>query len=89
MLLTPLSSITGPQMIKMDKPARKLNLKSIDISAFRFHISFFKSPEYIYNAAIGAINEGYTRYIPVAVCAGISETISIELKRDNNLGLCN
>ena len=89
MLLTPLSAIAEPQTITVVKPTHEIKVKSINIAALFFDVPFFKTPEYICNAAIGAINEGYTRYIRVAGDADISETISIALKRDNNLGLCN
>jgi len=80
-----LSSITEPQTIKMAKLSRELKAKGINIVDLSLGEPDFKTPEHICNAAIKAINDGYTKYPPVAGFPDLLEAISIKLKRDNNL----
>ena len=80
-----LSSITEPQTIKMAKLSRELKAKGVNIVDLSLGEPDFKTPEHICNAAIKAINDGYTKYPPVAGFPDLLEAISIKLKRDNNL----
>ena len=80
-----LNSVTEPQTIKMAKLSRELKAKGINIVDLSIGEPDFKTPEHICNAAIKAINEGYTKYPPVAGFPELLEAISIKLKRDNNL----
>ena len=80
-----LNSVTEPQTIKMAKMSRELKAKGISIVDLSLGEPDFKTPEHICNAAIQAINEGYTKYSPVAGFPDLLEAISIKLKRDNNL----
>jgi len=80
-----LNSITEPQTIKMAKISRELKAKGINIVDLSLGEPDFKTPEHICNAAIQAINEGYTKYTPVVGYPDLLEAISIKLKRDNNL----
>ena len=80
-----LSSITEPQTIKMAKLSRELKAKGINIVDLSLGEPDFKTPEHICNAAIKAINDGFTKYPPVAGFPDLLEAISIKLKRDNNL----
>jgi aspartate aminotransferase len=80
-----LNTITEPQTIKMAKLSRELKAKGINIVDLSLGEPDFKTPEHICNAAIKAMNEGYTKYPPVAGFPELLEAISIKLKRDNNL----
>src|ERR1700733_10500697 len=80
-----LSSITEPQTIKMAKLSRELKSKGINIVDLSLGEPDFKTPEHICNAAIKAINDGFTKYSPVAGFPDLLDAISIKLKRDNNL----
>src|ERR1700761_6601822 len=80
-----LSTITEPQTIKMAKLSRELKAKGVNIVDLSLGEPDFKTPEYIINAAVKAMNEGYTKYPPVAGFPELLEAISIKLKRDNNL----
>jgi aspartate aminotransferase len=62
-----------------------MKAKGINIVDLSLGEPDFKTPEYICNAATKAMNEGYTKYPPVAGFADLLEAISIKLKRDNNL----
>src|SRR6201996_6813415 len=80
-----LSTITEPQTIKMAKLSRELKAKGVNIVDLSLGEPDFKTPEHICNAAIKAMNDGYTKYPPVAGFPDLLEAISIKLKRDNNL----
>jgi aspartate aminotransferase len=80
-----LNTITEPQTIKMAKLSRELKAKGINIIDLSLGEPDFKTPEHICNAAIKAINDGFTKYTPVAGIPDLLEAISIKLKRDNNL----
>ena len=80
-----LNSITEPQTIKMAKMSRQLKAKGENIIDLSLGEPDFKTPDHICNAAIKAINEGYTKYPPVAGFPELLEAISLKLKRDNNL----
>ncbi|MBC7553905.1 MAG: pyridoxal phosphate-dependent aminotransferase [Taibaiella sp.] len=80
-----LSNITEPQTIKMAKLSRELKAKGVNIVDLSLGEPDFRTPDHINEAAIKAINEGYSKYPPVAGFAELLEAISIKLKRDNNL----
>ena len=65
--------------------SRELKAKGVNVIDLSLGEPDFKTPEYICNAAIKAMNEGYTKYPPVAGFPELLEAISIKLKRDNNL----
>ena len=80
-----LNSVTEPQTIKMAKMSRELKAKGINIIDLSLGEPDFKTPEHICNAATKAMNDGFTKYPPVAGFPDLLEAISIKLKRDNNL----
>ncbi|WP_345085413.1 pyridoxal phosphate-dependent aminotransferase [Nemorincola caseinilytica] len=80
-----LNSFSEPQTIKMAKLGRELKAKGINIVDLSLGEPDFRTPDHICEAAIAAINAGYTKYTPVAGIPELQEAISIKLKRDNNL----
>src|SRR3954471_2804524 len=80
-----LDAVTEPQTIKMAKMSRELKAKGINIIDLSLGEPDFKTPEHICNAAVKAMNEGFTKYPPVVGFPDLLEAISIKLKRDNNL----
>ena len=65
--------------------SRELKAKGVNVIDLSLGEPDFKTPEYICNAAVKSMNEGYTKYPPVAGFPELLEAISIKLKRDNNL----
>jgi len=65
--------------------ARELKAQGKDILSFSAGEPDFETPQAIKDAAIVAINEGFTRYTAVAGIPELLEAISGKLKRDNNL----
>ena len=80
-----LNVISEPQTIKMAKLSREMKAQGISIIDLSLGEPDFRTPEHINEAAIKAINEGYSKYTPVAGYPELQEAISIKLKRDNNL----
>lgn len=69
----------------MAKMSRELRAKGINIIDLSLGEPDFKTPEHICAAAIKAMNDGFTKYPPVAGFPDLLEAISTKLKRDNNL----
>ena len=71
--------------IAISQKARELKAKGKSILAFSAGEPDFDTPDVIKKEAIKAINEGFTKYTPVAGIPELLEAIKIKLKRDNNL----
>ncbi len=80
-----ISSVTEPQTIKMAKLSRELKAKGINIVDLSLGEPDFPTPKYICDAAVKAMNDGFTKYPPVLGYPDLLEAISLKLKRDNNL----
>jgi len=65
--------------------ARELKAQGKDILSFSAGEPDFDTPAKIKEAAIDAINQGFTRYTAVAGIPELLEAIANKLKRDNNL----
>lgn len=80
-----LSRIEEPQTIKMAKLSRALKAEGKDIIDLSLGEPDFKTPDYIVDAAIQAMKEGYTKYPPVAGYPELRKVITEKLQRDNLL----
>lgn len=85
MLSNYINSIKEPQTIHMAKMNRELKSQGIDITDLSLGEPDFNTPEYIQNAAIQALNDGFTKYPPVAGYPELRQAICHKLKRDNDL----
>ena len=65
--------------------AQELQRQGKDILNFSTGEPDFDTPRAIKNAAIQALNEGFTKYTPVAGILELRKAIAGKLKRDNNL----
>ena len=65
--------------------ARDLKAKGHDVISLSIGEPDFDTPKHIKDAAIKALNEGFTKYTPVPGLPQIREAISTKFKRDNNL----
>lgn len=79
------NSMAESETIKMAAMARELQSKGIDVINLSLGEPDFDTPQHIKDAAERAIEEGYTRYTPVAGYLDLREAIVAKLKRDNNL----
>jgi aspartate aminotransferase len=80
-----IEKLTPSLTIAISQKARELKAKGKDILAFSAGEPDFDTPKIIKEAAIKAINEGFTKYTSVAGIPELLEAISIKLKKDNNL----
>jgi aspartate aminotransferase len=78
-------SLSPSMTIAISTVAKELKAKGEDILSFSAGEPDFDTPEIIKEAAIKAINEGFTKYTPVAGIPELLEAISYKLKKDNNL----
>jgi aspartate aminotransferase len=78
-------SIKPSQTLVIDAKAKALKQQGVDVINFGVGEPDFDTPENIKEAAINAINDGFTKYCPVAGTPEIKNAIINKLKRDNNL----
>lgn len=80
-----LDRVSEPQTIRMAKLSRELKAQGNNIIDLSLGEPDFKTPQYICDAATRAMEEGYTKYTPVAGFPELRAAICKKLKRDNNL----
>ena len=80
-----IEKLTPSLTIAISQKARELKAKGKDILAFSAGEPDFDTPKIIKEAAIKAINEGFTKYTSVAGIPELLDAIKFKLKRDNNL----
>lgn len=80
-----LDRISEPQTILMAKLGRELKAKGVSVIDLSLGEPDFRTPQHICDAATQAMNEGYTKYPPVAGFPELRQAICTKLKRDNNL----
>jgi aspartate aminotransferase len=80
-----LSRVSEPQTIMMAKLSRELKAKGISVVDLSLGEPDFSTPQHITEAAIEAMNAGFTKYPPVAGYPELREAVCTKLKRDNNL----
>jgi aspartate aminotransferase len=80
-----LSKIEEPQTIKMAKLSRELKAQGKDIIDLSLGEPDFRTPQHIVEAAIQAMQDGFTKYPPVAGFPDLRLAITEKFKRDNHL----
>ncbi len=80
-----LSRIDEPQTIKMAKLSRELKVQGVDIIDLSLGEPDFATPQFIQDAAIQAMADGFTKYPPVAGFADLKDAIIYKFATDNNL----
>lgn len=86
MLLSDRIQTLAPSItIAISSLARDLKAQGKDILSFSAGEPDFETPQRIKEAAIKAINDGFTQYTAVPGCAEVLEAVSLKLKRDNGL----
>jgi len=71
--------------LAMAKKARELKQQGADVISLSLGEPDFDTPSHIIEAAKTALDEGHTRYTPVAGYLDLREAISEKFKRDNDL----
>lgn len=80
-----LDRISEPQTIKMAKLSRELKSQGLDIIDLSLGEPDFRTPQHICDAAVKAMEDGYTKYTPVAGIPELRQAVCTKLKRDNGL----
>lgn len=80
-----LDRISEPQTILMAKLGRELKAKGINVIDLSLGEPDFKTPQHIIHAANEAMEQGYTKYPPIAGFPELRQAIVTKLKRDNGL----
>jgi aspartate aminotransferase len=71
--------------LKILDKVKELQAKGVNIIQLDVGEPDFKTPENIINAAIRAMNEGFTHYTPTAGIPELREAVSAKLREDNRL----
>lgn len=85
MLTKRINSLSESLTIAITTLAGQLRAEGKDVLSFSAGEPDFDTPQVIKEAAIEAINEGFTKYTPVPGYPELLQTVADKLKRDNNL----
>lgn len=80
-----LDRISEPQTIRMAKLSRELKAQGLNIIDLSLGEPDFRTPDHICEAAIKAMQEGYTKYPPVAGFPELRQAICDKFQRENGL----
>ena len=78
-------SVKPSSTLAITAKARELKAQGIDVVGFVAGEPDFNTPENICNAAIKAINEGFTKYTPASGTTELKKAVSEKFKKENNL----
>ncbi len=84
-LASRMSSFNESQTLAMARKSRELQAQGIDVISLSIGEPDFDTPDFIKEAAKKAIDEGYTKYTPVAGMADLRKAVAEKFKRDNNI----
>ncbi len=85
MLSRRIQSLSSSMTIAISTLAKELKDEGKDILSFSAGEPDFDTPQAIKDAAIQALNEGFTKYTPVAGIPELLDAVSHKLERDNGL----
>ncbi len=80
-----INSVTPSATLEMAAKARELRASGKDIIGLSLGEPDFNTPDYIKEAAIQAVNDGYNSYTPVDGYVELKDAIITKFKRDNKL----
>ncbi len=80
-----INAVTPSATLEMAAKARELRAAGKDIIGLSLGEPDFNTPDYIKDAAIQAVNDGYNSYTPVDGYVELKDAIITKFKRDNNL----
>ncbi|MDK2811005.1 MAG: aspartate aminotransferase [Petroclostridium sp.] len=78
-------SISPSSTLAIDAKFKSMKAKGIDVVGFGAGEPDFDTPAHIKEAAIKAINEGFTKYTPASGMPQLREAVCRKFKRDNGL----
>ncbi|MEM8847077.1 MAG: pyridoxal phosphate-dependent aminotransferase [Bacteroidota bacterium] len=80
-----INSLVPSATLEMAAKARELRAEGKDIIGLSLGEPDFKTPDYIREAAIQAVNDGYNSYTPVDGYVELKDAIITKFKRDNGI----
>ena len=84
-LATRMHSVKPSPTLAVAAKAEQMRAKGLDVIGLGTGEPDFDTPQHIKNAAIAAINAGFTKYTPVDGIVELKEAIRDKFKRDNGL----
>ncbi|MFH1096752.1 MAG: pyridoxal phosphate-dependent aminotransferase [Candidatus Desantisbacteria bacterium] len=86
MIISKRARAISPSMtLSIDAKAKQMQAEGIDVIGFGAGEPDFDTPGFIKQAAIKAINEGFTKYTPVSGIIELRKAVCQKLKTDNDL----
>src|SRR5580704_9199498 len=79
------ASLSPSLTLAVDSKAKQMKAEGIDVVGFGAGEPDFDTPQHIKDAAIKALNEGFTKYTPAAGIPELRQAIAEKFKRDNGL----
>ena len=79
------SDIGESVTLQITSKAKKMAKEGIDVVSFAAGEPDFDTPDFIKQAAIKALNEGFTKYTPSSGIPELREAICAKFKKDNGL----
>ncbi|WNG17978.1 pyridoxal phosphate-dependent aminotransferase [Cystobacter fuscus] len=80
-----LKAIKPSPTLALNAKAKALAAQGVDVVSFAAGEPDFDTPDFIKQAAIDALNKGFTKYTPTAGIPELREAICAKLERDNHL----
>ena len=78
-------AISPSSTLAITAKVNEMKANGIDVAGFGAGEPDFNTPEHIREAAIKAINEGFTRYTPASGTKELKEAVAAKFKRENGL----
>ena len=79
------SALTPSITLAVDTKAKQMKAEGIDVVGFGAGEPDFDTPQHIKDAAIKAINEGFTKYTPSSGTPDLRQAVADKFKRENGL----
>ena len=77
--------IASSPTLAIDAKFKQMKADGMDVVGFGAGEPDFDTPQHIKDAAIGAINDGFTKYTPASGTVALKKAVCAKLKRDNGL----
>jgi aspartate aminotransferase len=79
------SSLSPSLTLAIDSKAKQMKAEGLDVVGFGAGEPDFDTPQHIKDAAIKALNEGFTKYTPASGTPELRQAVADKFKRENGL----
>ena len=80
-----IESVSASPTLAIDAKFKEMKAQGIDVVGFGAGEPDFETPQNIKDAAIKAINDGFTRYTPASGTLDLRKAVAKKFKEENNL----